>query len=326
MGRFDEALETHQEALELDSRSRAAAINLAQAARVVGRHSLADSALAIAREITGLPYLRHEAANAYYAGDLALADSLADEPRGGGYDPIPLIRAGLSSIHGRMGEALALVDSAELGFIVHVSLAADAPERALTYLERSRTEPTPGAAPRRQYESLGVIAYGYALAGDILSAMDVLSVMESVHADNDFRLRGHVELVLAAIALREERPEDAVTHLDHAKAANHGWLRWEARLLLAEARAALGQLDEAVAQYDTLTGTYRLSLYDLAVSYPLRPLAHERLGSLYLQVGDTVAAARHLSEFIELWKDADPELQPRVESARLALRALTPDT
>jgi hypothetical protein len=54
----------------------------------------------------------------------------------------------------------------------------------------------------------------------------------------------------------------------------------------------------------------------------VRPPAHERLGSLYLEAGDTVAAARHLSEFIELWQDADPELQPRVEAARGLLAEL----
>jgi hypothetical protein len=29
---------------------------------------------------------------------------------------------------------------------------------------------------------------------------------------------------------------------------------------------------------------------------------------------------------VELWKDADPELQPRVEAARWAIEALSPDT
>jgi hypothetical protein len=51
-------------------------------------------------------------------------------------------------------------------------------------------------------------------------------------------------------------------------------------------------------------------------------LAHERLGSLYLEVGDTAAAAHHLATFIDLWQDADPELQPRVEAARRRLAGL----
>ncbi|MGD2216973.1 MAG: hypothetical protein PVJ64_09455, partial [Gemmatimonadales bacterium] len=57
----------------------------------------------------------------------------------------------------------------------------------------------------------------------------------------------------------------------------------------------------------------------------LRTPAHERLGSLYLEAGDTVAAARHLAEFVELWRDADPELQPRVEAARRLLAQLVPE-
>jgi tetratricopeptide (TPR) repeat protein len=146
--------------------------------------------------------------------------------------------------------------------------------------------------------------------------------MDSLSANYDFRPGGIGEQVLALIALQEERAEDAMEHLRRAQAADFGRLRWEARLLLADAHAALGNLEEAIAQYDTLTGTYRLSRLDLPVSYPLRPLAHERLGSLYLDVGDTTAAARHLASFIELWRDADPELQPRVEAARRRLAQL----
>ena len=31
-------------------------------------------------------------------------------------------------------------------------------------------------------------------------------------------------------------------------------------------------------------------------------------------------------KLVDLWKDADPELQPRVEAARRAMEALSPDT
>ena len=92
--------------------------------------------------------------------------------------------------------------------------------------------------------------------------------------------------------------------------------------LFAEANAALGHLDEAIAQYDTVTSTYCMYTGDPWFYCALRPLAHERLGSLHLEVGDTVSAARHLSESIELWQDADPELQPRVEAARRQLAQL----
>ena len=43
---------------------------------------------------------------------------------------------------------------------------------------------------------------------------------------------------------------------------------------------------------------------------------HERLGALYEQTGDRQKAITHLEAFADLWKDADPELQPRVAAAR----------
>jgi tetratricopeptide (TPR) repeat protein len=135
-------------------------------------------------------------------------------------------------------------------------------------------------------------------------------------------VRGIGERVLALIAVQEGREEEAVEHLRRVRAESFGYLAWDARFFLAEAQAALGGLNEAIAQYDTVTSTHRMHSADLQVYFPLRPVAHERLGSLYLQVGDTVSAARHLGEFIELWKDADPELQPRVESARRLLAQL----
>ncbi len=52
------------------------------------------------------------------------------------------------------------------------------------------------------------------------------------------------------------------------------------------------------------------------------PLAHERAANTYLQLGDTASAARHLSAFVELWRDADPELQGRVQAAARLLERL----
>ena len=46
------------------------------------------------------------------------------------------------------------------------------------------------------------------------------------------------------------------------------------------------------------------------------PLIEERLGQLYEAKGNAAKAADHYGKFIELWKNADPELQPRVEDAK----------
>jgi len=53
-------------------------------------------------------------------------------------------------------------------------------------------------------------------------------------------------------------------------------------------------------------------------------LIRERLGQLYESLGNTEKAAEQYRAFIELWKNADPELQPRVADARQRLARLTP--
>ena len=49
---------------------------------------------------------------------------------------------------------------------------------------------------------------------------------------------------------------------------------------------------------------------------------HKRLGELYEAKGQREKAASHYAKFLELWKDADPELQPHVHAVRERLRNL----
>jgi len=97
---------------------------------------------------------------------------------------------------------------------------------------------------------------------------------------------------------------------------------------LARAFDAGGQADSAIAQYEQfITAPYYNRLVDID---PLNlALAHERLGQLYEQRGDSARAAAHDAQFIALWKNADAELQPRVAAVqqrltRLGARAAAP--
>ena len=46
------------------------------------------------------------------------------------------------------------------------------------------------------------------------------------------------------------------------------------------------------------------------------------LGELYESAGDVKHALEYYGRFIDLWKNADPELQPRVASARARMAQL----
>ena len=50
----------------------------------------------------------------------------------------------------------------------------------------------------------------------------------------------------------------------------------------------------------------------------------EALAKMFDARGDTANAVQHYRDFIEFWKSADPELQPRVAAARERLQQLTP--
>jgi hypothetical protein len=49
---------------------------------------------------------------------------------------------------------------------------------------------------------------------------------------------------------------------------------------------------------------------------------YKRLGELYEARGDRQKAASYYTKFVELWKNADPELQPKVAEVRRALARL----
>ncbi len=51
---------------------------------------------------------------------------------------------------------------------------------------------------------------------------------------------------------------------------------------------------------------------------------YHRLDELYEQQKNPTKVAEHYRTFIDLWKGADAELQPRVAEARRRLQELTP--
>jgi hypothetical protein len=55
---------------------------------------------------------------------------------------------------------------------------------------------------------------------------------------------------------------------------------------------------------------------------PDRGSLFERLGQLYDEQGDLENAAVYYARFVELWEDADAELQPRVGAARSRLEEI----
>jgi len=148
-------------------------------------------------------------------------------------------------------------------------------------------------------------------AGEVLAEFEELDLAGSYeNAERDLHwMRGN-------IALSEGRLDEAITELRRAN-SRAGACRLCAVPGLGEAFERAGRADSAIAVYEryvTTPAAFRIfgDRYVLGSTY-------ESLGQLYDELGDWEKAAEYYARFVELWQDADPELQPRVEAAQKRL-------
>jgi len=85
-------------------------------------------------------------------------------------------------------------------------------------------------------------------------------------------------------------------------------------VLLAQLERAAGNPSSALRRLEFLSYITGLTMH--------RADAEELRAQIAEQQGDTATAIRAYRNFIDMWKDADPELQPRVQAAREALARL----
>jgi hypothetical protein len=120
------------------------------------------------------------------------------------------------------------------------------------------------------------------------------------------------------IARVEGKADSAVVHFRRGDAEADGLPSVNCMVstpfLLGTAFDRAGQADSArtyFTQYVEMNGTGRT----FVDRYWLAPTLF-RLGELYENVGDVRRATEYYGRFVDLWKNADPELQPRVAEAR----------
>ena len=123
----------------------------------------------------------------------------------------------------------------------------------------------------------------------------------------------------ADIAMAEKRYDVAAANYRVASPPNQPWQRLPD---LARAYDLAGNADSATAVYARYVGTSEFGKLATDGAY-LGP-SLKRLGELYEARGDRDNAIKQYSRFVELWKTADPELQPQVTAVRDRLRKLTP--
>ena len=126
------------------------------------------------------------------------------------------------------------------------------------------------------------------------------------------------------VAFGEGRFADAVSALKQAEVDFDSFypdfgtrlFSWD----LARAFDRAGMADSAIARYELSLGFGDLlETQRQAGEYPITLI---RLAERYDEKGDLEQAAGYYGRFIELWAEADPDLQPRVEAARLRLEEI----
>jgi tetratricopeptide (TPR) repeat protein len=115
------------------------------------------------------------------------------------------------------------------------------------------------------------------------------------------------------LAIAEGRYQDAIAKLNEADQRNipRTEILGAARFLVHD---RLQQADSAIREGESyLAGTHPSRLGQDAL---FLASIRQRLGEMYEAKGDFDKALTHYNAFVELWKDADPELQPRVRDVR----------
>jgi eukaryotic-like serine/threonine-protein kinase len=129
--------------------------------------------------------------------------------------------------------------------------------------------------------------------------------------------QGAVPATKAMLALAENRPKDAAVLFSEADRTDLGPEQigpWR-----AQAFDLANQPDSAIVEFERYVA-YRDPFYTLHRDFLAG--SHKRLGELYDAKGNTTKAIAHYQQFVDLWKDADPELQPKVREAKTRLDAL----
>lgn len=132
-----------------------------------------------------------------------------------------------------------------------------------------------------------------------------------------------VHSVLGEIGLAEGRPLVALEEFCRADRLPDGPIHFcdtRRHADLGRAFDQAGMADSAIASFERYLEIPHLVRINLDTRYAAQIL--QRLGELYDAKGDRAKAIEYNGRLVELWRDADSELQPRVAAVRRRIEAL----
>ena len=169
-------------------------------------------------------------------------------------------------------------------------------------------------ADQRPYLSL---AWAYAMLGDVAKARALMAEAAATADTTEARASEPFRTyILATIAMTEKRPAEALKEYQKIDPRLSGC---RTCLVAAKGRAfdAAGQPDSAIAWSERYLASAEESR-GFEDETSLGP-TYRRLGELYEEKGNRDKAASYYQKFIDLWRDADADLQPQVTEVKKKL-------
>jgi len=296
-----------------------------------GKQLAADSTLALwAEKLPGNPARLRVVSDVArgrgeYEAALAAADSLArlDDPhwRAMGHNGAARMLARLGRLKEsdiRGGQAMGEADRArEPLYALAVAmdqatteiLFLNQPEAAVRRIDATLAQrPLEGIRPgNRPYGRLVAL---YAMAGQLDRAQALQAEYERLVPEPLRNVEGWAAYGQGQLALARGDGPAALGQFRRAR--NLWWCRTCTMLEEGLAFERAGQPDSALTAYEKLSNLGALGWEEVPRDFTL-PLAYQRLGELYEARGDKAKALDSYGRFVDLWRGADPELQPRVK-------------
>ncbi|MDA1081042.1 MAG: protein kinase [Gemmatimonadetes bacterium] len=167
----------------------------------------------------------------------------------------------------------------------------------------------------RPYDDL---AEFYALAGQVDKAQAALAGFDRRHSGAASLLDEWTRhRILGAIALAEGKYDEAIRELNQSDGDDCTICKLP---LVARAHDLAGRADSATATYEALAADR--TFFRAFTDAEHLGSSLKRLGELYEAKGDKAKAIANYQKFVDLWKNADPELQPQVRAVRDKLARL----
>jgi tetratricopeptide (TPR) repeat protein len=343
--RYEDAEELLRHAVELDPTGSAFTFNLAWTQYAGGRIDAARQSInRYAEAVPGNPYalfLKSWLASAEH--DYLLADSYIDSVNATQGASLTW-RSFVSGTRAAHAETRGQLGRAERQLRANMSVEEEAGDRG-AYLQAAaeiarvyatyRDEPAQAlrimdeAIERHPLDEMeptdrpyATMTRLYVVAGDLQEARRLLAeyereVPEGVRRGAPFR-----HAAAGDLALSEGRVQDALT-------AYRAWYDETgctncALFELGRAYEMAGHPDSALAMYDRAAEAPGLTrIYG---EYDTVAQTYKRLGELYEERGDGERAVDYYNQFVELWDDADQELQPVVRDVRARIARLVGET